>query len=193
VPSEHSLHETVEITHGFNGWFEVGFYVFTNAVTGEAPAYVGSHIRPRVRVPESWHWPVGVSLSQEIGFERRRFSEDTWDWEIRPIVDRRWGRLYVSVNPTVGVALSGGGGAEFAPGAAVTYDVTPRVNLGVEYYSAFGEFGSFEAARNQWREVFPVVNLDLSPDWEFNAGLGFGLTRATDGLIAKLILGRRFR
>jgi len=192
VPSYHALHETVEITHGFNDWFEVGFYFFTNTVAGDAPAYVGSHIRPRVRVPPSWHWPVGVSISQEIGFQRRRFSEDTWDWEIRPIVDRQAGRLYWSVNPTMGVALKGGSGVDFSPGMTVTYDVTPKVNLGVEYYSAYGTIGHFVATPQQWQEVFPVMNLNLSPDWEFNAGVGWGLTHATDHLIAKVILGRRF-
>jgi hypothetical protein len=38
----------------------------------------------------------------------------------------------------------------------------------------------------------PMRNLNLSPDWEFNFGVGFGLTRATDDLVVKLILGRRF-
>src|ERR1700689_5051470 len=32
-PTEHQLHETLEITHGFNDWFELGFYVFTSADT----------------------------------------------------------------------------------------------------------------------------------------------------------------
>jgi hypothetical protein len=29
-PSHHAEHETVEITHGFNDWFECGFYIFTS-------------------------------------------------------------------------------------------------------------------------------------------------------------------
>jgi hypothetical protein len=40
--------------------------------------------------------------------------------------------------------------------------------------------------------IFPVVDLDLAPEWEFNFGVGFGLTESTDHLIVKLILGRRF-
>ena len=50
--------------------------------------WVGDHIRPRVRVPESWRWPVGVSLSTEVGYQRAVYSPDTWTWEIRPIVDK---------------------------------------------------------------------------------------------------------
>src|SRR5689334_6059783 len=78
-PTNHALHETIEITQGFNDWFETGFYIFTS-YNPEKGGYgwVGDHIRPRVRVPESWHWPVGVSLSSEFGYQRSQYSPDTW-------------------------------------------------------------------------------------------------------------------
>src|SRR5271169_5882117 len=63
----HATRETLELTRGVNDWFETGFYFFTTGGTGEGWNYAGSHIRPRVRVPPDWHWPVGVSLSTEIG------------------------------------------------------------------------------------------------------------------------------
>jgi hypothetical protein len=47
-PTEHQLHETLEITHGFNDWFELGFYVFTSADSRVGWQWVGDHIRPRV-------------------------------------------------------------------------------------------------------------------------------------------------
>ena len=61
--TEHQLHETVEITQGITDWFETGFYIFTSANPNQGGwQWVGDHIRPRARIPESWHWPVGVSL-----------------------------------------------------------------------------------------------------------------------------------
>ena len=86
-PTDHAWHETIEITHGFTPWFETGFYIFTSARNGDGWDWVGDHIRPRFSLPESWHWPVGLSLSNEIGYQRHAFSADTWTWEIRPIVD----------------------------------------------------------------------------------------------------------
>ena len=68
-PTYHQEHETVEITNGINDWSEVGFYIFTSEQNGHGVQWVGDHIRPRVRVPDSWHWPVGVSLSTEIGYQ----------------------------------------------------------------------------------------------------------------------------
>jgi hypothetical protein len=84
LPTNHAEHETVEITQGINDWFETGFYIFTSIQPDSGWQWVGDHIRPRFRIPESWHWPVGVSLSNEIGYQRAAFSADTWTWEIRP-------------------------------------------------------------------------------------------------------------
>src|SRR5580704_15150922 len=51
-PTNHQLHETLEITQGLTSWSEVGFYVFTSEQNGHGVQWVGDHIRPRVRVPE---------------------------------------------------------------------------------------------------------------------------------------------
>src|SRR5438270_361141 len=58
-PTQHQWHETLEITHGFNAWFETGFYIFSAASVSDGWQFAGTHIRPRFRVPENWHWPVG--------------------------------------------------------------------------------------------------------------------------------------
>jgi hypothetical protein len=77
-PTNHQQHETLEITQGLSSWSEVGFYVFTSIQDGYGWQWVGDHIRPRVRVPDSWHWPIGVSLSTEVGYQRPVYSTDTW-------------------------------------------------------------------------------------------------------------------
>jgi hypothetical protein len=42
------------------------------------------------------------------------------------------------------------------------------------------------------QQLFFATNVDFGPDWEFNLGLGAGMTRETDHSIVKVILGRRF-
>jgi hypothetical protein len=195
LSSRHALHETIEITHGFTEWLEVGVYVFTSAVPGVGWQWVGDHLRPRVSVPERWHWPVGVSLSQEIGYQRRAYSEDTWTWEIRPIVDKRFGRAYVSLNPVVDRSLKGpgaGAGFGFSPNVLLSLDVTPRVTVALEYYGGFGPISDPASLDRSQQQLLPAVDIDFGPEWEFNAGVGIGLTPATDRLLAKFILGRRF-
>lgn len=194
-PSEHALHETLEITRGFTSWFETGFYVFSSLQPHEGWQWVGDHIRPRVRAPESWHWPVGVSLSTEIGYQQRSFTEDTWTWELRPIIDKQWKGWYFALNPALEKSLHGASsnkGFDFAPSAKISFSVTSKIDLGVEYYSSLGTLAHFDRWESQQHQIFPTIDLNLSPDWEFNFGVGFGLTRSTDDLLVKLILGRRF-
>src|SRR5258707_5117491 len=81
LPTNHQLHETVEITHGFNDWFETGFYIFTSTKSGQGWDYVVSHSRPRVRIPPKLHWPVGVCLAYEICWQSHRLSASTWTCE----------------------------------------------------------------------------------------------------------------
>jgi hypothetical protein len=194
-PTEHQLHETVEITHGFTNWFETGFYVFTSADDRVGWQWVGDHIRPRVRVPESWHWPVGVSLSTEIGYQRAVYSPDTWTIEIRPIVDKTIGKLYLCFNPTLDRSFHGPSvpeGVVFSPNVKVGYDVTKVVNAGFEYYGSVGPITGFDPLRDQMQQVFAVTDLNVSPNWEFNFGVGVGMTAGTDHLLVKMIIGRRF-
>jgi len=195
APTIHALHETIEITQGFNDWFETGFYIFTSARAGDGWDWVGDHIRPRFRIPEKWHWPVGLSLSNEVGYQRRKFSEDTWTWEMRPIVDKKLGRWYLSFNPTIDKSLHGvnvSKGFEFSPNVKISYDFSKVVSGGLEYYGALGPVTSFDPIAQQQQQIVPSIDLNVSPEWEINFGVGVGVTRSTDHLIVKGIIGRRF-
>ena len=194
-PTNHVFHETIEITHGWTTWFETGFYIFTSIGNDGRTAYVGSHIRPRVAAPESWHWPVGVSLSTEFGFQKRAFSANTSTLEIRPIVDKKWDKLYVAFNPTLGKSFAGpdeGRGLIFSPNVKGSYDVSKKVALGLEYYGATGPFFHYDPINQQDHQLFITTDLNLSPNWEFNAGPGISLTNQADKFIIKMIIGRKF-
>jgi hypothetical protein len=194
-PTQDQLRETLELTAGINHWSEVGFYVFTSAQDGYGWQWVGDHIRPRVRVPDSWGWPVGVSLSMEIGYQRAGWSPDTWTWEIRPIIDKVIGRWYFAINPALERTLHGpdvNQGLGFAPSAKISYDFTPVVSGGLEYYADYGPLRGFLPVRQQQQQLFAVTDLNVSPQWEINIGVGLGLTPGSDRWIVKCILGRRF-
>ena len=74
-PTNDQLHETLEITHGFSTSSKSAMYFFTSAAPGQGRQYVGSHIRPRIRAPEEWDLPVGLSLSTEFGFVKDGYDE----------------------------------------------------------------------------------------------------------------------
>lgn len=195
APTNHAEHETLELTQGLTNWSEVGFYVFTSEQSGTGAQWVGDHIRPRVRVPDSWHWPVGASLSLEVGYQRAYFSPDTWTMEIRPILDKQAGRWYYAVNPALDRTFHGPDvklGLDFAPAAKISYSFTKVIAGGLEYYADYGSLTNLASLHDQQQQLFPAVDLNVSPKWEINFGVGVGATASTDHWIVKGILGRHF-
>jgi hypothetical protein len=195
LPDNHVVHETIEITHGWTPWFETGFYIFNSIGSEGRTAYVGSHIRPRVAAPESWHWPFGVSISTEFGFQKKAFSANTSTLEIRPIIDKKWNKLYISINPTLDKSFAGpdqNRGLIFSPNIKGSYDITKVVALGLEYYGSTGPFFHYDAFQQQMEQLFAATDLNFNPDWEFNGGIGYGFTKSTEKAIFKIIIGRRF-
>ncbi|MHB1922692.1 MAG: hypothetical protein ACYCOO_10695, partial [Chitinophagaceae bacterium] len=172
LPTEHVFHETIEITHGFNPWLEVGFYFFNSIGSDGRTQYVGSHIRPRIAIPDSFHWPVGLSLSTEVGFQKSAFSEDTWTLEIRPIIDKKINHLYLAFNPAFDKSLQGlnvNQGFVYSPNFKVGYDISKTVSPGLEYYGSIGPLNDIAPFNQQQHQIFLVVDLNWDPKWEFNA------------------------
>jgi hypothetical protein len=192
-PSYHSLHETLEITQGVTQNFELGYYIFSNITSPYGWQFVGMHIRPRVAAPLKWKLPLGLSLSAELGFQRKEYAAETWSVELRPIADKQIEKLYLSFNPVFCIQLKGTDNQSapaFAPCFKAAWAFTKKLSLGTEYYGDLGPVGNFEKGEDQSHAVFAVFDLYLHPDWEINFGSGWGLTNATDGFIFKLLLGR---
>jgi hypothetical protein len=198
LPTNNALHETLEITHGFNDVFELGFYVFTSQNSGTGYQFVGTHIRPRIRAPESWKLPVGLSLSTEFGPTDRKFDEAEWGIELRPIIDQEIGRFYWAFNPTIGWALKGpaagqgADGMEFEPNVKLAWKVTEKYSAGIEYYGSTGTLTRMATSKEQDHMLYPSLDFFFSEDWELNMGYGVRMSGTGDQNIVKVILGRRF-
>lgn len=192
-PSYHSLHETLEITHGITENFEIGFYLFSNYASSYGYKIIGTHIRPRIRVPEKWKWPFGASLSAEFGYQRKAYSYDTWSLELRPIFDKQFKKFYLAFNPTFAIGLkneSNDHAPGFEPNIKTSYTFN-KMALGLEYYGDIGPINQIPPLSSQGHALFIVADLFINPKWEINLGPGFGITEATDGLVFKLLIGRR--
>jgi hypothetical protein len=194
LPTHHALHETIEITHGFTPWLEIGFYQFLTRNDGMKPAYVGNHIRPRISLPSNYSCPLGLSLSAEFGYQQAQYASDKWTLEIRPIVDKTIGKLYVGLNPVLDYSFEGAHhsqGLVFSPNAKISYAFTKTIQAGFEYYNSMGPFGGFDPLNRQPHQVCLAFDFDLSPDWELNIGYVRGLNPSVEQDILKIIIGRR--
>ncbi len=196
LPSNHALHETIEITQGITDNFEIGYYLFTNYTSGYGYKIIGTHIRPRIMAPSNWNLPVGVSLSAEIGYQDQNYSPDTWNVELRPIIDKQWNKFYACINPTLGFSLKGVDKSSipvFEPNIKLSYSFFKTAALGIEYYGGMGQINEFNPSPEQSHALFFVYDLLNNNDWELNVGPGFGLTKATDGLVFKILAGRKIQ
>lgn len=189
------FHFTVEITQGLTPTWELGTYIVSAVVADAGWQVVGWRLRPRFRLAESLGLPFRFSVSTELGFTRAEFDPNTVTLEIRPIIEKEFGKLYLSVNPDFTKSFRGADASEgfgMEPGIKVSYATTPVVNLGVEYYAETGPISHFSPWEEQHHMIFPTLDLNVSPLWELNFGVGRGLTSASHDWIVKAIVGHLF-
>jgi hypothetical protein len=189
APTEGQFHTTFELTRGITDNFELAGYLLLGSYTGGSFQYAGARIRPRVSVPKEWDWPLGVSLSLEVGFPVKVFEENGTTLEIRPIVEKKFGDWEVDINPVVGTALSGPGKGEwdFEPGVRIAYEVSEALDLSIEYYGAIPFSGGGPV-----HQIYPGADVHFSPDVVLNVGAGWGLTDAGSQFVWKMRLGVAF-
>ena len=80
----------------------------------------------------------------------------------------------------------------FEPATQLLFVFPGVASVGLEHYADFGDF-SRSALREQQQYLFEVVNVLAIRDFELNAGVGEGLTSASNAFVAKAILGYTFQ
>ena len=196
APTNDQFHLTFELTRGLTENFEMaGYLVLAHRPGGDTLDYVGWRVRPRVSVPKSWGWPVDVSMSVEFGFPQKVYEENSVTLELRPIIEKKFGRFQIDVNPVVGRALRGPGtdeGWDFEPGVRFGYELNKKLDVSLEYYGSTGAIGDFLPANEQVHQLFPGGDLKLSENIVWNFGIGVGMTDAGNRLVYKTRVGILF-
>jgi len=93
------FHVTCEPHLGLADWAELGGYIQTAILPDGSYDFAGAKLRFKARVPWKLAGHVGVALNTEVSRVPRAYSESRVGAELRPIVDLRLGRAYVSINP----------------------------------------------------------------------------------------------
>ena len=150
-------------------------------------------LRNKFVTPPGWdpRWRLGLNVEFSLvpeGYDRSR-----WGNELRPIVSWENDRFAFAFNPIVDTPLAfpdWSEGPSFEPCLSAVYKVHEAASFGIEYYTDLGPFSSgFLPWREEEQYLFEVFNLLAVEHFELNAGIGEGLTEASDRLIAKMIIG----
>jgi hypothetical protein len=191
APTQGQTHLTFELTRGITRYFEMAGYLVTARRDGTAGEFAGWRLRPRFRLPEDW-LPFKFSLSTEFGFPQQTYEENEITFELRPILERSFGRLQIDLNPVLGKALRGPTAAEFwdfEPGARFGYTTSKTLDLSLEYYGGTGPLTHVEPRVLQTHQIFPGADININEDVVLNLGVGFGLTSAGNTRVYKTRLG----
>ena len=81
---------------------------------------------------------------------------------------------------------------EFAYAARVYYRLSRDLQPGLEFFGAIGQIRDVDRSQAQEHYVFPTLYGRLWRGLKFAVGPGFGLTRASDPVILKLIMEYEF-
>jgi hypothetical protein len=193
VPN-HTLRTTLEPSFGLLEWWELGAYLQFATAPGRSQAHFGGFkLRSKFVIPHRLTGDFIFGLNFEVGRGVAVLGSDDWDTEVRPIIAWGHGRWFAAVNPIFGWALTGPRNAvpDLEPCAKVRFDAGHHVGVGFEYYAGLGRPSDLPAADQQEHFLYLVGDL-LDGPIELNAGVGHGLTDASDAWTVKVIVGKAF-
>jgi hypothetical protein len=187
---DHTLNGVPEWAYGVTDWFEQGLYLpLYSLSSNDGPVLNGFKVRELFVVPHAAEQPFFYGINFEFSYNAKHWDPNTYSSEIRPILGWHLGKFDFIINPIFDNSWKGFNNLDFAPSVRLAYNLSQTWAVAVEQYSDFGVIKHFLAPDQQSQQLFGVVDYKGEP-LDVEAGLGFGLTPASDGLVVKLMLSR---
>jgi hypothetical protein len=190
VVPDRSLNGVPEWALGVTNWFEAGLYLPLYSYDKNSGwGLDGFKLRTLFAVPNADTRKFVYGANFEFSINAERWDERRFTSEIRPIIGWHLRPVDIIVNPIIDTSYDGFGNLIFAPSARVAYNLRSGWAMAVEEYADFGPFKGFHSWSDQAQQLYWVVDKSAS-FMDIEAGIGFGLTDASDKLTLKLILSR---
>jgi hypothetical protein len=190
VVPNHTLNGVTEWAYGVAPWLEGGLYLPLYSLAGDgALTFNGWKLRALLVEPDAGNRRFIYGVNFEFSFNSLHWEQSRYSQEIRPIVGWHLGSLDIIVNPILDNSYQGFSRLDFAPVTRVAYRFNGTWTVAAEEYDDFGPLRGFDVPSEQRHQCFGVIDYRGRP-WTVEAGVGVGLTSATDKLILKLILSR---
>ncbi len=191
LPAAHLFRVTPEWSYGLTPYLELGAYW----LTADSPAnggwqWLGEKARIKFIAPkaagQTWFW--GANL--EVGKTSSLMDINPWNGELKLILGDRPGNWEFATNLNFDRALEG---PDIQPTMVelddrISYRVSPDWRIGAEAYNQLGSV-NVPAPLADYSEMLYMVADTSWHHWDFNLGLGHGLTAVSDHWVAKMIIG----
>ena len=153
------------------------------------PVLNGFKIRELFVLPHAADQPFFYGMNFEFSYNAKHWDSDTYSSEIRPILGWHLGKFDFIVNPIFDNSWKGLKNLDFAPSVRVAYNISKTWAVAVEEYADYGTISNLLPANQQSQQLFGVIDYKGQP-FNVEAGLGYGMTAASDRWVAKLMLSR---
>jgi len=187
--SQSTWYNAYELTYGLTDRIEAAAYLNLAQPRGAGLWYAGSKYRLRGRLFDEETLPVNLGWYAELEWPKSpQFDEANLELELRPIMEKDFGRFSLVANPVFEKVLSGEGhtqGFEFGYRNGAYFRWLRYISPGIEFYGGCGLIDDTEPLHEQQHYIFPVLWGELPNGIEYNVGPGFGLTPNSDRVIMK--------
>ncbi len=189
--SKYMYRTSLELTYGLTDKIEAAVYLNLAHPNGASLQYAGSKYRLRGSLFEQGQLPVDLGWYVELEWNKiPQFDESELELELRPIIEKNFGRLQIDLNPKFEKPLFWGPekttGFEFGYATGLYYNYERWLSPGLEFYGGIGAIEDSDPLSEQQHYLFPVIRGELFGGLEYNMGPGIGLTRGSDQVIMKL-------
>ncbi len=192
VVPQRSLNSAFEWAYGVTDWFEAGTYLPVFTLTGDHTLELdGVKLRALFAVPHAEARRFFYGMNFELSFNSKHWDQSRYSGEIRPIVGTREGPWDLIVNPILDTSFDGFSRLDFAPSMRLAYNRSATFALAVEHYADFGQLRRLDSRESQEHNLFAVTDYG-GKLFDLEAGIGFGLTKASDKIVLKTILSHTF-
>lgn len=190
VVADKSFNGVPEWAVGVTRWFEAGLYLPLYTRDKNSGFGVdGFKLRTLFAVPDADDRTFVYGANFEFSYNARRWDSTRFTSEIRPIIGWHLGSVDIIFNPILDTAYDGFGHLELVPATRVAYNFPSGWALAAEEYADYGTFHDLAPRDDQAHQLYAVVDRNWK-GWDIEAGVGVGLTDASDRLTFKLILVR---
>jgi hypothetical protein len=189
ITSNKSFNGVTEWAYGITDWFEGGLYLPLYSRDDRLGWKIdGFKLRTLFAVPHADDRTFFYGTNIEYSYNAKYWDTKRFTSEIRPIIGWHLDQIDLIVNPIVDTQYNGLKNLEFVPSVRAAYNPSSKWAVALETYSDFGPLRGFPPVRDQAHQLFGVF--DYTGAFEIEAGIGFGLTDASDKVQFKLIVAR---
>jgi len=191
IISHHSLNGVPEWALGVTDWFEAGLYLPLYSIDSVQNAKInGFKLRALFAVPKADERTFFYGANFEFSINAKHWDERRFTSEVRPIIGWHLKPVDIIYNPIVDTNYTGGfKNLEYVPSLRIAYNLKNDWAVAMEHYADFGTLRKFNAFHDQSHQFFAVVD-KTAKKLEIEAGVGIGVTAASDKWQLKLILAK---